>query len=93
VHLTPPSGVSRTYRPKVTRVVHEKELRWLGKIPGFLSGEHVFVIEKLAEDRVRLVHREVFSGLLVPFFGKSLDTDVKRGFEEMNLALKKRAED
>lgn len=92
IHLTTPSGTSRTYRPKVTRVEQEKELRWYGKVPGFLSGEHVFTIEGLAPDRVRLVHREVFGGLLVPFFGKSLDTDVRQGFEEMNRALKKRAE-
>jgi hypothetical protein len=34
----------------------------------------------------------VFDGLLTSLFGKSLDTDVKQGFEEMNKALKERAE-
>jgi len=30
--------------------------------------------------------------LLVPFMAKSLDRDTKRGFDEMNRALKERAE-
>ena len=57
-----------------------------------LNGEHIFAIEQLEQGRVRFVHREVFDGLLTSFFGKSLDTDIKQGFEEMNRALKERAE-
>jgi len=91
IHITTPAGVKREYSPKVTRVVAERELRWLGKMPGLLSGEHIFVIEP-AGDGVHFVHREVFGGLLTSFFGASLDNDVKKGFEEMNAALKKKAE-
>jgi hypothetical protein len=92
IHITTPAGAKREYSPKVTRVVAERELRWLGKMPGLLSGEHIFSIEPVGDNSVRLVHREVFGGLLTSFFGSSLDTDVKKGFEEMNAALKKRAE-
>lgn len=91
IHITTPAGVNREYSPKVTRVVEGQELRWLGKMPGLLSGEHIFTIEP-AGNNVRLVHREVFGGLLTSFFGSSLDNDIKKGFEEMNSALKKRAE-
>lgn len=91
IHITTPSGAKRTYEPKVIKVEPGKELRWLGKVPGFLSGEHVFTLEGRG-DHTLLVHREVFGGLLTSFFGKSLDSDVKAGFEEMNRALKKRAE-
>ena len=41
---------------------------------------------------LRLVQREIFTGVLVPFFAHGLDTDTQRGFEEMNQALKVRAE-
>jgi hypothetical protein len=92
IHITTPAGVKREYSPKVTKVVAERELRWLGKMPGLLSGEHIFSIEPVSDSSVYLVHREVFGGLLTPFFGSSLDTDVRKGFEEMNAALKKRAE-
>ena len=91
IHITTPAGVNREYSPKVIRVMAEQELRWLGKMPGLLSGEHIFAIEP-AGDNAHLVHREVFGGLLTSFFGSSLDNDVKKGFEEMNSALKKRAE-
>lgn len=92
IHITTPAGTNRNYSPKVTKVVTEQELRWLGKMPGLLSGEHIFSIEPASDNSVRLVHREVFGGLLTSFFGSSLDNDVKKGFEEMNAALKKRAE-
>ena len=38
------------------------------------------------------MHSEAFSVLLVPFFWRSLDTQTRKGFEEMNQALKLRAE-
>jgi hypothetical protein len=91
IHLQTPRGKNRKYRPMVTKVEQDRELRWLGKNL-LLNGEHVFTIEQLQPGRVRLVHRELFDGLLTSIFGKSLDTDVKQGFEEMNRALKERAE-
>ena len=72
----------------------EHALRWLGRllVPGLFDGEHSFTIRPLAEDRVRFVQREEFKGLLVPLFARSLDANTRRGFEQMNAALKERAE-
>ena len=91
IHIETPGGKSRKYEPTVTKVDQSRELRWLGK-SWLLNGEHIFTIEPLQAERVRFIHREVFDGLLTSLFGKSLDTDVKQGFEEMNKALKERAE-
>ncbi|WP_415283665.1 SRPBCC family protein [Candidatus Nitrososphaera sp. FF02] len=91
IRITTPSGARRTYEPRVTKAEPGKELRWLGKVPGFLSGEHIFALEE-KNGVTLLVHREVFGGLLTSFFGKSLDEDVRAGFEQMNRALKARAE-
>ena len=91
IHIETPGGKNRKYGPTVTRVEEGRELRWLGK-SWLLNGEHIFTIEQLQPGRVRFVHREVFDGLLTSIFGKSLDTDIKQGFEEMNKALKDRAE-
>jgi hypothetical protein len=92
IHITTPSGVNRTYEPTVTKMEPERELRWMGKVPGLLNGEHVFTIENLGTNRVKLVHSEVFGGFLSSFFGTKTDRDIRAGLEQMNAALKKRAE-
>jgi hypothetical protein len=51
-------------------------------------GEHHFTIEPLRADHVRFTQSERFTGLLVPVLSRGLDTDTRRGFEEMNRALK-----
>ena len=83
-----------TFRPKILNAEPNRELRWLGHlfVPGLFDGEHSFTIEPLGHARVRFVQREIFRGLLVPLFSRGLDRDTRRGFEEMNRALKERAE-
>ncbi len=83
-----------TFRPTVMKVERDRELRWLGHlgVPGLFDGEHIFEIEDLGPKRVRFVQRERFRGILVPLLSRSLDRDAKRGFEEMNQALRTRAE-
>lgn len=94
VFIQPSGARGMAFRPTVLKAEPKRELRWLGRLvlPGLFDGEHIFTIEQLAENRVRFVQREIFSGLLVPLFARSLDTDTQRGFEEMNQALKTRAE-
>ena len=83
-----------TFKPRVTRVVPEREFRWLGRFlfPGLFDGEHIFEIKPLSENRSSLVQREEFRGLLVPLLWGSLDTRTRQGFNEMNVALKLKAE-
>jgi hypothetical protein len=94
VRLEPPGGRGMTFKPKVLNVEPNRELRWLGHVlvPGLFDGEHSFTIQPLEENRVRFAQREAFRGLLVPLFARSLDNNTRRGFEEMNRALKERAE-
>jgi hypothetical protein len=61
-------------------------------VRGLFDGEHPLTIHRLGEDRVRFVQAETFGGVLVPLFARSLDNGTRRGFEEMNRALKERAE-
>ena len=90
-----PEGRAMTFRPTLLTVETGRELRWLGRllVPGLFDGEHVFQIEPLDEGRVRLVHSETFSGLLVPLLWRGLDSDTRAGFEDMNRALKRRVEE
>jgi len=63
-----------TIRPTILVIRTERELRWIGHllILGIFDGEHSFVIEPAGENMVRLVQRETFNGLLVPFSGSLL---------------------
>jgi hypothetical protein len=94
VYMQPSGANGMTFRPTILNAEPNRELRWIGHllIPGLFDGEHIFNIEPLGTNRVRFVQREIFTGLLVPLFAKRLDTDTQRGFEEMNQALKVRAE-
>ena len=90
-----PSGArGMTFHPKVLKTDLNCELRWLERlrIPGLFDGEHIFTIKRLDADRVRFTQREIFTGIFVPFRARRLDRDTRRGFKEMNQALKKRAE-
>ena len=94
VFIQPPGSKGMTFRPTVLVVTPNHELRWRGRflLPGIFDGEHYFQIVPLAPSRVKVVHGERFSGVLVPFAKSSLDGRTKAGFVAMNEALKTRAE-
>jgi hypothetical protein len=94
VYIQPSGARGMTFRPSVLTAEPNRELRWLGRLwmPGLFDGEHRFIIEPLGPDRVRFIQAEIFNGLLVPLLARSLETDTRRGFDEMNRALKGRAE-
>ena len=94
VYLQPSEGCGMTFRPTVLNVDPGCEFRWLGHllIPGVFDGEHVFEIEPAADSGVRFVQRETFRGLLAPLLLRLLENDTRRGFQEMNQALKTRVE-
>ena len=94
IFIQPSGARGMTFRPTVLRAEPGRELRWLGRLllPGLFDGEHIFEVEELAGGGVRFVQREKFSGLLVPLLWGRLDRDTRRGFNEMNAALKELAE-
>ena len=94
VFLQPSDGRGMTFKPTVVEATPNREFRWLGHlgVRGLFDGEHSFTIEPLGENRVRFVQRESFRGLLVPLLLLMVGKDTRRGFEEMNQALKTRAE-
>jgi hypothetical protein len=94
VRIEPSGTKGMTFRPTVLVTATGRELRWLGHLlfPGVFDGEHRFVIKTVAAGKVRLQQSEQFTGILVPMFRRRIDRETKRGFEEMNIALKSRAE-
>ena len=78
----------------IVKAEPNRELCWKYHVimAGLFRGEHSFVIEPMGPNRVRFVDREIFNGLLVSLQAKDIDTHSRRGFEEMDRALKIRAE-
>src|SRR3979409_25578 len=83
VTIAPPGGRQMTFTPTVLAAETTQELRWLGRflLPGIFDGEQYFKIEALPPGRSRFVHGERFSGFLVPFLRRSLDTSTRAGFD------------
>ena len=92
--LEPPGGKPMSFKPTVTVVEPTTTFEWLGRpvVPGIFDGRHRFELHATPAGGTRLVHTEQFSGLLVRFMRKSLDSQTRAGFEAMNTALKTRAE-
>lgn len=93
VELRPPGRRTVRFRPRVTAVVPERELRWRGSLglPGLYDGEHQFRLEP-ADGGTEFRHEETFSGALVAPINRWTRGATERGFEAMNAALKARAE-
>ena len=88
-------GMSKmTIKPRVATFHSGKSFSWLGHllIIGLFDGHHIFEINQNQDDSTDFIHREQFSGVMVPLMRKSLETKVAKGFEEMNQALKKECE-
>jgi len=94
VRIQPPGARAWTFRPRITAYEPNRELRWIGRlvIPGLFDGEHGLIIEPRTPRSVRFIQRELFSGVLVPFMWNQVEQKTRRGFEDMNRALKTRAE-
>lgn len=92
--MEPPGGKAITFRPTVTEVEPNEVFEWLGRLglPGVFDGRHRFELEATPSGGTHLAHTEELNGALVRFMRKSLDTQTLQGFEEMNAALKTRAE-
>jgi hypothetical protein len=94
VLLGPSGGREMRFTPTVVEFEPNRKFAWLGKLffSGLFDGRHEFAINEKANGGVEFVHGERFSGILVPLMWGMIEKDTRRGFEEMNAALKARAE-
>lgn len=72
----------------------ERQFAWLGQLimTGMFDGHHIFEIEPIEDGVCRFIHKEQFSGWLVPMFWRKLEVGTKEGFIAMNEKLKELAE-
>lgn len=82
-----------TFRPTVLTVEDNRKLRWIGRLllPGIFDGEHHFELVPMANGS-SFSQEESFSGILVRIMPVGTFEQTRRGFVEMNKALKQRAE-
>jgi len=94
VHMRLPHGRSYRFSARVVKAVPATELRWRGKmwVKGLFDGEHAFIIVPNGIKGVRFIQREHFSGFLVSLLLPFIGAKTHKGFDLMNLALKKVAE-
>jgi len=93
LRMQPVGGRAMTLRPRLVEVEVARQLRWRGAlgVPGLMAAEHTFTLEPRGSG-TRLLQREDFRGVLVPFLAASLDRNTLPAFVAMNEALKSRAE-
>ena len=91
VHVTRPDGKQVEVPPHMIRIVKNKEITWGGGIRGIFYGKHSFLLEQISQDKTLLKHNEDFSGIAVGFADLPPDI-IAKGYQLMNLALKKRVE-
>lgn len=94
VTIAPHGRKPMKFRPLVQDMEAGRKLSWLGHflVPGVFDGRHEFIIAEQSANKLRFIHREEFTGLLVPLFWGSMEQPTRAGFESMNEALKQRAE-
>ncbi len=94
IFIEPPNSKGMEFKPTLKKVETEKRIQWLGKvwIPKLFDGEHSWSINQINDNSVLFIQKERFTGIFVPFFAELLK-NTKSGFEMMNEALKKEAEE
>jgi len=88
-------GMSKmTIKPRVATFYSGKSFSWLGHllIIGLFDGHHIFELDKNQDGSTEFIHREQFSGVMIPLMKKILETKVAVAFEEMNKTLKSTCE-
>ena len=87
-------GLKIPCKISIMRLDPGRELRWFGKLlnSSIFMGEHAFEINPEEDNKTHLIHYEVYTGVLSPFFARVAGDFLKNWFTDMNAALKKEAE-
>lgn len=90
VTIAPPYLMKRVFAVKLLLVRENDELAWLGQTwwPNLLDGNHVFRLRKVGPSSTELEQSETFTGLFVPLVAPILFIGMRKGFKQMNNALK-----
>jgi hypothetical protein len=81
-------------KPRIVGYEPGRSFEWLGQVGlrGVFDGRHRFELRPVTDGRCELIHSEVLSGVLVPFFKTMLTGPTPDAFVALNEAFKKRVE-
>ncbi len=84
---------AQKYQPTITIFASPKLFSWRAKMGAefLFTNDKIFELEKTSSG-CRLVHKELFSGLMVTLFWKKMEAFVPGMLSSMNSALKKQIE-
>ena len=84
---------AQKYKPKITNFEAPKSFRWRAKMMAefLFTNDKTIELEKVGSG-TRLIHKEFFSGMMVPLMWGFLDKGVPPMLKSMNDALKAKAE-
>lgn len=83
-----------TLRPRLTVVDEPRELRWRARqfVPGLFDVDRRFLLQPIDATTCRFHQSETATGILAPLIMPLLRRQILHGYQEMNSALKRRAE-
>ena len=90
VRLSIPGLPAVPIAPEITAFEPEKALRWRSQLFG-IEADHAFLLEPLADGGTRFVQSEQFSGAMAGPVVRRFERRIRRGFEQMNVGLRRRA--
>jgi hypothetical protein len=87
-------GQQFTFQPKVLHVAENQGFSWIGRLflPGIFDGKHEFRLEALGPNRVKLIEKETFRGLLSILLLKQIGEQTLQAWQAAHQALKARVE-
>jgi hypothetical protein len=88
------NGSTMTFKPIVQKVLPASELRWKATVlkETLFSGEHYLILESLGFGKTKVIHGEIFSGLLSGLAFMLLENKLRDGINLMNKRLAYRAQ-
>jgi len=90
VRLSMPGLPTVPLAPEITAVEPARELRWRSRLFG-IEADHAFLLEPLEDGGTRFVQAEQFSGAMAGPVLNQFERRIRRGFEQMNVGLCRRA--
>lgn len=90
VRLSIPGLPTVPISPEITAVEPARALRWHSRLFG-IEADHAFLLEPLDDGGTRFVQTEQFSGALAGPVVARFERRIRRGFEQMNVGLRRRA--
>jgi hypothetical protein len=80
-------------KEQVSQVIPYRRLAWRATYPKFfIADERIQELEPLESGNCSYYSYETFQGLAIPFVMMAFKKDIQRGFNDVSLCLKRRAE-